>query len=153
MDEIDMRILKLLQQDARRPLKEIGEQVSLSLPAARERVRKLEREGYISGYTAVLDPSRFDRRFLCFCLLVIRQDWPGHERDLYAFARERGEVLECHRVTGAYEYLLKLRVSAPAQLEALLKELRVGCGVQKSSTYTVLSSAKEAASIPPFLQA
>ncbi len=143
MDEIDVSILKILQSDARKSLKEISGRVGLSLPATGERLRKMERSGLIRGYTALLDREKLGLDFCCFCLIILSRHESRHNEGFLAFVRGRPDILECHRITGSHEYLLKIVTKSPKTLESLLVALRDDWGVVKSSTYTVLSTTKE----------
>ena len=149
MDKTDLEILSVLTRDARSSLKEVASRIGLSLPATSERVRKLEKSGVIKGYKAILDRDKLDKEFCCFCLLILaRHD--SHKNDAFLnFVKNNPDILECHCITGAYEYILKIVTRSPKTLEEILARLRENWGVVKSSTYTVLSSIKEEASFVP----
>lgn len=143
MDDIDVSILKILQQNARISMREISRQVNLSLPATIERHRKLEREGYIEGYATLLDREKLGKYYCCFCLLIMKYGDSHNDEEFLSFVKANPDVLECHRITGSYEYLLKIVTQSPKTLENMLAKLRDKWGVMKSSTFTVLSSIKE----------
>jgi len=147
MDETDRAIIKALQAEARTSIKELSAQVGLSLPATSERLRKLERSGFISGYTALLNHEKFGKHFCCFCLMTLGRHDSHHDDAFLSFIRDTPDILECHCVTGSYEYILKIVTESPKSLDKILVSLRDKWGVVKSSTYTVLSSVKERPSI------
>ncbi|MDL2259748.1 Lrp/AsnC family transcriptional regulator [Deltaproteobacteria bacterium OttesenSCG-928-K17] len=149
MDKIDAAILKALQLEARISIKELSSRVGLSLPATSERLRKMEKSGVISGYTALLDREKFGQNFCCFCLLTLGRPDSHNNSAFLTFIQETREILECHCVTGSYEYILKIVTESPKSLERILASLRNNWGVVKSSTYTVLASIKERPSISP----
>ncbi len=120
LDEIGWKILSELQQNARLPFTELGRIVGLSTPAVTERVHKMEEAGIIVGYRAQIDPASVGLPILAFVNVRV-----GGE-NLVRFmevAATHPEVLECHRVTGAESFLLKVAVSDVLHLETLLDAL------------------------------
>lgn len=109
-DTTDKKLLQLLQEDSRRTTKELAPKLGLSVTAVYERVKKLEREGVISKYVALLDRNKVDKGFVVFCHLKLIQ----HTREyLTRFEKEvtrLDEVLECYHVSGDYDYILKIFV-------------------------------------------
>jgi len=107
LDEIDRRILGLLQIDCKLPLAKIGEKVGLSAPSIVERVRKLESEGFITGYHAHLDARRLGMDITAFIGVSV-----VHPKSISFFETQLAhlpDVLECHHVTGGYTLLLKVK--------------------------------------------
>jgi Lrp/AsnC family transcriptional regulator, leucine-responsive regulatory protein len=120
LDDIGWKILIELQQNARMPFAELGRIVGLSTPAVTERVHKMEEAGIIVGYRAHIDPAKVGLAILAFVNVKV-----GGE-NLSRFMEVAGmhpEVLECHRVTGAESFLLKVAVCDVAHLESLLDAL------------------------------
>lgn len=111
LDETDKVLLRLLQQDAKQTTKELSLELGLSNTAVYERVRKLEREGVIRQYTALLDREKVNRAFVVFCHIRLTQ----HTREnVSQFEKEvvgLTEVQECYHVSGDYDYILKIHVS------------------------------------------
>ena len=149
MDEIDLSLLRELRQDARCSLKELGERIGLSLSSTRERLRKLEQRGVIRGYAALLDHEQMGLHYCCFCLLILRDSGAHRDDEFLTFIEGSKDILECHRITGAHEYLLKIVTRSPKTLEHTLADLRNHWGVVRSNTYTVLSTLKEVPSAEP----
>ena len=147
MDEIDRNIAVALQEDGSSGLAELAKVAGLSVSATAERVKRLEERGVIRAWRAVLDPAAVGCPLLAHVLAAVA---PG--RDDAAFRdRMRSEeaVLECHAVTGAWTYLLKLRVADVPALDAFLNEvLRVLPGVQRVETLLALATVKESAILP-----
>lgn len=144
MDAIDLAMLKLLQKNARISLSEISGQINLSLPSVSERLRKLERSGVIEGYTVKLNPDKFGRNLWCYCFIVMK-DKNAHSDDAFLqFIAGEPDILECHCITGDYEYLLKIATKSTKELERLLARLREQFPVVRSNTVTVLSTIKDA---------
>ena len=108
LDQTDKKLLKLLQSDTKQTTKELSMKLNLSVTAVYERVKKLEREGFISKYVALLDKKKINRGFVVFCHIKLIQ----HTKEfLTKFESEVGkldEVLECFHVSGDYDYILKV---------------------------------------------
>lgn len=142
MDSADLRIVDLLQQNARTTQSELAREVGLSQPAVAERIRKLEERGVITGYAARVDPAQLGVDVTAFIGVGIE-----HPRFFEAFNRKvkaLAEVLECHRVAGEDSYLLKVKTPNTGSLDRLLVEvLRIIPGVTRTFTTIVLASVKE----------
>ena len=110
MDAIDKKLLGLLQEDTKKTTKELSMVLNLSVTAVYERIKKLEREGVISKYVAILDRNKVEKAFVVFCHIKLIQ----HTKDLiHTFESEvikLDEVLECFQVSGDYDYILKVHV-------------------------------------------
>jgi len=110
LDVIDKNLVLLLQKDCKMTTKELSLKLNLSVTAVYERVKKLEREGVIDKYVALLNRSKVEKGFVVFCHLKLIQ----HTREfLTKFESEvikLKEVLECHHVSGDYDYILKIVV-------------------------------------------
>jgi len=110
LDKIDKLIVKLLQEDAKQTTKEIANKTGLSVTAVYERIKKLERDEIITKYVALVNPKKVAKSFLVFCHIKLGQ----HIKEFVSvFEKEvvkLDEVLECHHVSGDYDYILKLRV-------------------------------------------
>jgi Lrp/AsnC family leucine-responsive transcriptional regulator len=128
LDRIDLQIIALLQDDARIGYQELGEAVGLSAPAAYQRVRKLEESEVLTGYHAAVQPSALGWPLLAF--LRVQPGPTTDRRRLEDGWAASPEVLECHLLTGAAEYLVKLRLRQLADVQAYVVSLRRGgCGV------------------------
>lgn len=138
MDQIDQKILHLLEENARIPLKKIAEQVFLSPPAVATRIERLERQGIILGYRAVLSPDKLGRRVVAFVHVVIQ---PEHQSAFADFVRKMPTVTACYHVTGPYSMLLQVRCADTEQLDALVTKIQKFGNTQ---TQVVFSTLKEA---------
>jgi Lrp/AsnC family leucine-responsive transcriptional regulator len=141
LDEIDIRILALLQEHCKMPLAKIGQRVGLSAPAVIERIKKLEESGVITGYTAILDTRKLGCDITAF--IGVLTSHPKSIRDVEEQIETRAEVLECHHVTGAYTLLLKVKTANTTTLEELISHLRSIEGVSRTETMIVLSTHTE----------
>jgi Lrp/AsnC family transcriptional regulator, leucine-responsive regulatory protein len=143
MDNIDVRLVTLLQGSGRISQNELAHAVGLSAPAVAERIRKLEDRGVIRQYTAIVDPHTIGLDVAAFVSVVI-----NGSKYYPVFAQrvaDRPEVLECHSVTGSGSHLLKIRTDSTKSLERLLSDIQSWPGVQGTSTSVVLSTVKEVA--------
>jgi Lrp/AsnC family leucine-responsive transcriptional regulator len=141
LDDIDLKILHILQLNGRARLADIAEEVELSAPAVMERVKKLESSGVIKGYLALLDAKKLGKDITAFIGVSI-----NHQRDINKFAKhilQYPDVLKCHHVTGEESFILKVKSENTASLERLLGDLRSVEGVTRTVTNVVLSTAKE----------
>jgi Lrp/AsnC family leucine-responsive transcriptional regulator len=141
LDQIDMQILALLQKHCKMPLAKIGQRVGLSAPAVIERIKKLEENGVIIGYTATLDARKLGCDITAF--IGVLTSSPRGITDVENQIERRAEVLECHHVTGGYTLLLKVKTENTATLEALISDLRSIEGVARTETMVVLSTHTE----------
>lgn len=147
LDDISLKILKILQEKARIPNIEVARRVEMAPSAVLERIRKMERQGFIDGYEVRLNPEQFDRRQVAFIEISTRSvgDRPETGRRLAAIP----EIQEVHYVDGKDCYLVKLRVADNAELSAIIREkIAVINEVVATRTTTVLQTYKETARIP-----
>ncbi|GGB66903.1 AsnC family transcriptional regulator [Flavobacterium suaedae] len=110
LDAIDKKLLNLLQTNSRRTTKELSLQLNLSVTAVYERVKKLEREGIISNYVALLDHKKVERAFIVFCHIKLVQHTKEYLTRFEQEVKKLKEVLECYHVSGDYDYILKIYV-------------------------------------------
>lgn len=147
VDQLDLRILELLQANARETQAEIARDVGLAPSAVLERIRKLEARGVIRGYNAVVDPRTMGLPMLAF-VAVRSEEVAADDRVAQALA-ESPEVLEVHHVAGDDCYLIKVRARDAEHLGVLLRT-RFGRipGVRSTRTTIVLETAKETSRLP-----
>ena len=142
LDDTDRRILALVQEDDRIALAEIGKHVGLAASSVNDRIRRLVQRGVIQGFHARLAPEHLGFELLAF--IFVGWSDPETEAPFLQRIQEAPAVLECHHVTGAWNYLLKVRLPNTRHLEHFLGDVikQVG-GVQRTETLIVLSSPKE----------
>jgi Lrp/AsnC family leucine-responsive transcriptional regulator len=149
MDTIDKKILIALAKNARITLTELGESVFLSPPAIRTRLQKLENSGYVKSYSAVLNPEKFGKDFVCFCLVQLNNHFIANDNAFTKFVEDCPDILECHRIAGQYEYMLKIVTKSTKSMEALITKMRAEVDVNNTSTFAVLTTKKEDLSVLP----
>lgn len=108
LDKVDLQILRTLQENARLTTKELAAQVSLSSTPVFERLKRLEREGYIKKYIAVLDADKLNQGFVVFCNVKLRRMNKDIAMEFTRIVQQIPEVTECYNISGSYDYLLKI---------------------------------------------
>jgi Lrp/AsnC family leucine-responsive transcriptional regulator len=132
LDERDVAILAVLQEDARATFADVGSRVGLSASAVHDRVRKLEQQGAIRGYRAVVHPEAVGL-FVTALISASPLD-PQQPDDLPERVREFPEVEDCLSVAGEENYVLKVRTRTTGELEDLIRRLREKAGVSTKTT-------------------
>ena len=149
LDEIDLQILKTLQKNAKLTTKELAEAVHLTPTPVFERQKRLERQGYIRKYVAVLAPEKLGLGLQVYCKVKLKQI---NREIAEAFARRImriPEVTECYNTSGAYDYLLKVRARDMKQYqEFILTKLGEIDSVASIESTFVMSEVKQNAGIP-----
>jgi len=138
VDAIDRQIVALLRERARRSYQDIGRRVHLSAPAVKRRVDRLEREGVILGYSAVINPPAFGWHAEAFVALYCEGKMPG-EAIRRAVEHEPG-IVSAHTVAGEASALLHVLAEDTKDLEAVLERIRAVDGVSRTVTQVVLST-------------
>ncbi|MCE7079658.1 Lrp/AsnC family transcriptional regulator [Streptomyces sp. ST2-7A] len=141
MEELDRHIVELLVRDGRMSYTDLGKATGLSTSAVHQRVRRLERRGVIRGYAAVVDPDALGLPLTAF--ISVKPFDPSAPDDIADRLAEVPEIEACHSVAGEENYILKVRVAGPADLENLLARVRSLAGVSTRTT-VVLSTPYEA---------
>lgn len=111
LDEKDTRILRALQNDARLTNKELAAKIHLSTTPTYERVKRLERLGFIKQYATILNADKLNKGFAVFCSIKLRQINSDSAREFTNMIKEIPEVTECYNISGSFDYLL--RIQAP----------------------------------------
>ncbi len=145
MDEIDIKILDILQARGRTKRNELADKIGLSLPSASERLRKLEESKYIVGYIAIVDYRKLGKDITAFISVII--DSSKRYQNFIDHATAQEEILECHAITGEGSYLLKVRTESTITLEKLLSQIQSWPGITGTRTNLVLSTSKETSRI------
>ena len=148
-DRIDRKILEELQREGRLSMTELAERVSLSVSPCTERVRRLERSGVILGYHARVNPEALGRGLLVFVELTLA----SKSADVFDAVRQalllEPRVLECHLISGSFDYLVKARLSAMSEYRDLLGQILRQIPVPaQSNSYVVMEEVKESLVLP-----
>ena len=147
MDDIDRKILKKLQENARITVSDLNSEIALSMPAISERIKKLEASGVIKQYTTILDPALLNKHLMA--LMFLRFDNPKHGDQFTCLVKDEPEIKECYYITGDFDYSLKILTENTRTLEKLLTRIKNAPGVVKTQTIVILSTITDSPSILP----
>ena len=145
IDDLDLKLLRSLQQNGRTKRNELAEQVGLSVPSVSERLKKLEDNKIIEGYFTKINRQAFGYDILAFILVMM--DSSKHYKDLIKHVEKNPNILECYSVLGEGSHLLKVTLKNTESLEKLLSEIQTWLGVTSTKTTYVLSTLKETTEI------
>ena len=143
MDSTDIKILEILQQNGRISMKELGKLVSLSPPAVSERVKRLEDNGVIKGYIAVVDPRKLGKRV--FAIINVAMKVSNHKAFL-KLAGDENAIVECHHLTGEHCLIITVLVDATSALQTLMDRIQQ---IGTTKTTIILSTPLEFKPILP----
>jgi Lrp/AsnC family leucine-responsive transcriptional regulator len=141
LDNLDIKMLNMLQRKARVKRNELAEAIGLSIPSVSERLHKLEENGVIEGYYTKLNRKIFGFDIMAYILVLM--DSSKHYKSLITHVEKKPEILECHSVLGEGSHLLKALVKNSDALENLLSEIQAWTGVVSTKTTFVLSTLKD----------
>lgn len=148
-DRIDLKILKLLQADGRITNLKLAEAVALSPTAVLARTQRLQRDGFILGYEARLNPLKLGRGMMVFVEVLLDRTTPNVFNEFKAAVQVRDEIMECHMVAGGFDYLLKTRMADMVAYRdfagSVLWQLP---GVRETRTYAVMEEVKNSSRLP-----
>ena len=148
LDNIDRELIALLQADDRVPVAEIGKRLNVPPSTLNDRIRRLVRTGTITGFHAHLSAEKIGLDLLAF--VFVGWSDPRTETEFLSRIARAPEVLECHHVTGAWNYLMKVRLPRTRDLETFLAQvIKDVPGLQRTETIIALSSAKETTKLEP----
>jgi Lrp/AsnC family leucine-responsive transcriptional regulator len=149
LDRTDRKILKALQADGRIANVDLAEKVGLSPTSTSDRVKRLQREGFIAGYGARLDPHRLGLGLLVFVEVSLDKTTPDVFEKFAEAVKRAPEVLECHMVAGGFDYLVKTRVADMAAYRRFLGDILLALpGVKETRTYAVMEEVKSDGMLP-----
>jgi len=148
LDRIDRKILAELQRNARVSYVELGNSVGLSTSPCIERVKRLEQDGYIKSYTAILNPEKLDAGLMVYVEIKLEYD----DRDIFEQFKRAAllmpNLLECHLLSGDFDYLMKIRVADMASYREMLGDILHDLpGVRDTRSYMVMEVIKESTRI------
>ena len=149
LSEIDRKILRTIQKDGRITNQELANRCGLSPSACFDRLRKLREQGYVMDIVARLDPVKLDCALLIFIEVLLDRTTGDVFVQFAEEVRLMPEILECHRVAGGFDYLLKVRVKDMVAYRAFLADSLVSMpGVRETRTYAVMEEVKNVTELP-----
>ncbi|MFN3852268.1 MAG: Lrp/AsnC family transcriptional regulator [Spirosomataceae bacterium] len=149
LDKIDLKLLKLLQEDAQITSKELSTHLNLSQTPIYERIKRLERDGYIKQYVAILDKEKMGKPMVAFCNVSLKE----HAKVLLDKFQEEimamDEVMECYHIAGTYDYILKVVVGdIKSYQDFIVNKLATLANVSNAHSSFVLTEIKHTTSLP-----
>lgn len=149
LDKIDLKILKAMQEDASRSAAEIAEAVGLSQSPCWRRIQRLKDEGYISKIVAVLNPDKLNLRTQLFVQVKMSRADPVNKEEFAAVIRSFPEVMECHVILGAFDFLLRIVAQdIQAYEKFFFEKLARVPGIQEVNSYVGISEIKATTALP-----
>ena len=145
LDDLDIKVLKILQKEGRTKRNELADAAGLSIPAISERLHKLEEKKVIEGYYAKLNRKAFGYDIMAYILVMMESS--KHYKSLISHVEKLPQIIECHSVLGEGSHLLKAISKNTEALEKLLGEIQSWTGVTATKTTFVLSTIKETTEI------
>lgn len=147
LDHTDLKILKLVQENAKMSYAEISEEIGLSVSSVNERLKKLQNKGVIQNYCSVISAEKLGLYTLAFVLILIND--PKTEENFLQKINSLNQVQECHCISGDFSFLIKVRCESPSDLEQFLrKEIKLIPGVARTNSIVALATSKESFSLP-----
>ena len=148
LDKIDLEILRILQGQGRITNAKLAQEVGLSAPPMLERVKKLERNGFIKSYRAILDANKLGCRFMVFVALNLDVSQLPRVKDFETIVKDMHEVLECHHIAGDIDLMLKVGVADQETFkDFVIGRLSPIKGINRIQSWVVLSTSKETTEI------
>ena len=149
LDELDKALLRELQTDGRLTNVELARRISLSPPATLTRLKRLEKDGYIRNYAAIVDREKAGYDLLCFIHIGMQTHQFEQVENFRKLVQDMPEVLECHHITGEYDYLLKVVFRSRKDLERFaVNRLTPIPGVSRIHTSLVFTEVKSITALP-----
>ncbi|MCM2503346.1 Lrp/AsnC ligand binding domain-containing protein [Aureimonas altamirensis] len=149
LDRTDRRILRALQADGRITNAELASRIGLAPSSLGERLKRLQKEGFITGFSARLDPQKLGFGLLVFVEVILDTTTPDVFDRFAKAARRTPEILECHMVAGGFDYLIKTRLPDMAAYRRFLGEIVLALpGVRETRTYAVMEEVKNDGPLP-----
>jgi Lrp/AsnC family transcriptional regulator len=149
LDKIDRSILRLLQSNARLTIQEIGRQINLSKTPVHERIKQLERAGVIDRYVTIVDKKKVGNGVMVYCQVTLDKQTRDTFADYEAAVRDLPEVLECNRVSGTFDYLLKIVSRDMETYNRFYQDrLSVIAGTLHISSFFVMAEIKNSTIVP-----
>lgn len=148
LDSIDKKLLYFLQEDSKQTNKELSHKLNLSVTAVYERIKKLEREGIISKYVALVDKKSVHKNFVTFCSIKLVQHSKEYVVDFEKQVANLDEVLECYHISGDYDYLLKVIVADMEEFrEFMVKKLTTISHIGSTHSAFMINEVKHTTAI------
>ena len=147
MDTIDYKILRCLKENARQKASAIGESINLSVSAVLERIRKMEKNGLIEGYTVILNQRNLGNDMAA--LMEVSLVHPRYYDSFTEMIEKNASIISCDYLTGDFDFLLKILTDTSESLEQIHRQIKSIEGVSATKTHFVLKSVKNERTVIP----
>lgn len=148
-DEVDIKLLGLLQEDSKRTTKEYANHLNLSVTAVYERIKKFEKSGVITKYVALVNKAKVDRSFVVLCHIKLNQHTKDNVLKFEKQVLQLKEVVECYHTSGDYDYILKVYVSdMQAYRDFMVTKLTALDHIGSTQSSFVINEVKHTTTIP-----
>ncbi len=148
LDAFDLKIVRALSEDGRMTLAALSEIVGLSKTPCQSRIRRLERDGYILGYRAIVSPVKLGLEHVAFAEVKLSDTRASALNDFNRAVMKVPEIEQCHMIAGGFDYLLKVRTRSIAEYREVLGEkLSALPHVAQTSTYVAMETVKESTNL------
>ena len=148
LDRTDLKILDILQTDGRISNSKLAELVNLSPTAGMARVQKLTKDEFILGYEAKLNPNKLNASFLVFVEVLLDKTTPNVLEDFIDAVTQYPEIVECHMVSGGFDFLIKLRSAGMEEFRRIAGQILWQLpGVKETRSYPVMQVVKDSSKI------
>ena len=147
MDDIDVKILRLLQQNARKTISDLSAEIGMSMPAISERLKKLENAGVIEKYCAILNPRKLNKELIA--LMFVGLESPRYSDSFTEFVKGEPDIQECLYITGDFDFSLKVITHNTQTLETILNKIKAHHGIARTKTIVALLVVTSQPSIQP----
>lgn len=149
LDETDKKILRLLQEDAHLTLKDIANQINLSLTPVHDRVKRLEKEGIIEKYVSILNKKKLGKNLIVYCQVTLVKQTFDISEAFNQSILNLPEVVECNFVSGSFDYMLKIVLPDMESYHHFhQKKLSVLSGVSLINSFFIISEVKSTTALP-----
>lgn len=149
IDSIDLQLLDLLQNDSRLTIKQLAARVHLSTTPVFERVKRLEQEGFVEKYVAVVNAEKLGRGFAAFCFIRLKQHSLENSSRFMEDVQQIPEIVECYNISGDHDFMLKVYVNSMHDYQDfVLQKLGSMNSVGSVSSFFVLSEVKNSHTLP-----
>ncbi len=147
IDSIDVKILEVLQENARVSISELSKRVNLSLSAVSERLKKLEASGIILQYTTILNPEILNKHLTAIMMICLEN--PSQPEEFLKFVMNDPDILECDYIAGDYDYAIKVVTANPDDLAHIMDRIKGVSSIKRTQTIVVMRNHKKLHSISP----
>ncbi|MEQ8581377.1 MAG: Lrp/AsnC family transcriptional regulator [Marinoscillum sp.] len=149
MDTTDFKILDLLQQDGRLTHKQIAAQLNLTITPIYERVKRLERDGYIRHYVAILDPDKLNKSLVAFTSISLKEHSKAYIKKFELEITKIAAVVECYHIAGQFDYLLKIVIEDMKAYQAVvIDQLASMENIANVNSSFVMTEVQKSTAIP-----